>query len=153
RVDDQMVDYMRRRAIPGPWPAGERILVCVDDDPASLRLVRTARRLADMLDARWTAAYIELPRHYRLDDAAKDRIAAALRLAEQPGGEAVPLPGTDLPEEILRYAQSHNITQIIVAKHRRGRWREMLGRSLVNELLRRSRHVAVHVMTGEAEEV
>src|SRR4030042_6594860 len=29
RVDDQMLDYMERRAIPGPWPAGERLLVCV----------------------------------------------------------------------------------------------------------------------------
>ncbi|HTO85334.1 MAG TPA: two-component sensor histidine kinase, partial [Methylomirabilota bacterium] len=83
RVDDQMVDYMRRKAIPGPWPAGERILVCISDDPGSQRLVRAARRLADMLDARWTAAYVEMPRHYRLDDAAKDRIAAGLRLAEQ----------------------------------------------------------------------
>jgi two-component system, OmpR family, sensor histidine kinase KdpD len=151
RVDDQMVDYMRRKAIPGPWPAGERILVCIDDDPAAQGLVRTARRLADMLDARWTAVYVELPKHYRLDDAAKDRIAAALRLAEQLGGEAVTVPGTDLPEEILRYAQAHNITQIIVSKRRRGRWREMLGRSFVNELLRRSRNVAVHVMTGEVE--
>ena len=151
RVDDQMVDYMRRRAIPGPWPAGERILVCVDDDPAAQRLVRAARRLADMLDARWTAVYVELPRHYRLDDAAKDRIAAALRLAEQLGGEAVTLPGTDLPAELLRYAQSHNITQIIVGKRRRGRWREMIGRSLVTELLRRSKDVAIHVLTGEVD--
>ncbi|HEX9462100.1 MAG TPA: sensor histidine kinase KdpD [Alphaproteobacteria bacterium] len=151
RVDDQMVDYMRRKAIPGPWPAGERILVCIDDDPGAQRLVRAARRLADMLDARWSAAYVELPRHYRLGDAAKDRIAAALRLAEQLGGEAVTLPGTDLPGEILRYAQGHNITQIIVGKRRRSRWRDLIGRSFVNELLRRSKDVAIHVLTGEVE--
>ena len=29
RVDNQMVDYMRSHAIDGPWPAGERVLVCV----------------------------------------------------------------------------------------------------------------------------
>ena len=29
RVDEQMVNYMRQHAIEGPWPAGERILVCV----------------------------------------------------------------------------------------------------------------------------
>src|SRR5262249_28668442 len=29
RVDDQMRAYMRNEAIPGPWAAGERLLVCV----------------------------------------------------------------------------------------------------------------------------
>src|SRR6201999_2000560 len=29
RVDNQMVDYMRSHAIEGPWPAGDRVLVCV----------------------------------------------------------------------------------------------------------------------------
>ncbi|HTP07279.1 MAG TPA: sensor histidine kinase KdpD, partial [Anaerolineae bacterium] len=29
RVDDQMRTYMRARSIPGPWPARERLLVCV----------------------------------------------------------------------------------------------------------------------------
>jgi two-component system sensor histidine kinase KdpD len=151
RVDDQMVDYMRRKAIPGPWPAGERILVCISDDPGSQRLVRAARRLADMLDARWTAAYVEMPRHYRLDDTAKDRIAGALRLAEQLGGETVTLPGSDLPGELLRYAQTHNMTQIIIGKAQRPRWIEALRPSLVHELLRRSQNIGIYVLTGEAE--
>ena len=33
RVDDQMRSYMQTRAIPGPWPAGERLLVCVSPSP------------------------------------------------------------------------------------------------------------------------
>src|SRR5450755_4271224 len=33
RVDDQMVDYMRSHAIQGPWPAGERVLVCIEGGP------------------------------------------------------------------------------------------------------------------------
>ena len=31
RVDNQMVDYMRSRAIPGPWAAGDRVLVCIGE--------------------------------------------------------------------------------------------------------------------------
>ena len=34
RVDDQMRAYMQTRAIPGPWPANERLLVCVSPSPA-----------------------------------------------------------------------------------------------------------------------
>jgi two-component system, OmpR family, sensor histidine kinase KdpD len=33
RVDDQMRSYMRTRAIPGVWPAAERLLVCISPSP------------------------------------------------------------------------------------------------------------------------
>jgi len=47
RVDDQMRAYMHTRAIPGPWPAAERLLVCISPSPLAEKLVRTTRRLAD----------------------------------------------------------------------------------------------------------
>ncbi len=47
RVDDQMRSYMQTRAIPGPWPAAERLLVCVSPSPLSGRLIRAARCLAE----------------------------------------------------------------------------------------------------------
>src|SRR5579872_1879358 len=82
RVDEQMVNYMRAHAISGPWAAGERVLVCVDEDPNCAAVVRHARRLADQLRAPWTAAYVETARSQRLSEAERDRIANALRLAE-----------------------------------------------------------------------
>jgi two-component system sensor histidine kinase KdpD len=33
RVDDQMLAYMQTRAIPGPWAAGDSLLVCVGPGP------------------------------------------------------------------------------------------------------------------------
>src|SRR5258707_10360126 len=149
QVDDQMVDYMRQHAIAGPWPAGERILVCISAAPEAQRLVRAARRMADMLGARWHAVYVEMPSHHRLGEAARERIAAALRLAEHLGGEPVVLPGRDLPGELLQFARSHNITQIILGKSRSSRLRLLLGRSLVSEVTRRSENIAVHIITGD----
>ena len=32
RVDEQLLTHMRAHAIEGPWPAGERVLVCVSED-------------------------------------------------------------------------------------------------------------------------
>src|SRR5512135_1995222 len=61
RVDDQMRSYMETRAIPGPWPAGERLLVCISPGTVSERLIRTTRRLADQLKAEWYAVYVETP--------------------------------------------------------------------------------------------
>jgi two-component system sensor histidine kinase KdpD len=54
RVDDQLLTEMRARAIPGPWAAGERILVCVTEDPRAAGLVRYAKRVADRLRAPWS---------------------------------------------------------------------------------------------------
>ena len=45
RVDEQLLEQMQARAISGPWAAGERILVCVSEDPRSVGLVRYAKRL------------------------------------------------------------------------------------------------------------
>src|SRR6185295_4746708 len=68
RVDEQLLEQMQARAIPGPWAAGERILVCVSDDRRSPGLVRYAKRLADRLRAQWTALYIETVRGQQLDE-------------------------------------------------------------------------------------
>ena len=137
RVDDQMVDYMRQHAIAGPWPAGERIMVCVSAAPEAQQLVRAGRRMADIMGARWSAVYVEMPKHHRLSEAARERIAAALRLAEHLGGEAVVLPGRDLPGELLHFARRQNITQIILGKSRGGRLRGA-GSSVCQRLLGRN---------------
>src|SRR3981189_609878 len=35
RVDEQLLTHMQANAIAGPWAAGERILVCISEDPRS----------------------------------------------------------------------------------------------------------------------
>ncbi|HEY0351768.1 MAG TPA: histidine kinase, partial [Gemmatimonadales bacterium] len=93
RVDEQLLTHMQANAIAGPWAAGERILVCLSEDPRSAGLVRYARRLADRLHAPWTAVSIETRRSLQLTDEQRDRLADTLRLAEALGGEALTIPG------------------------------------------------------------
>ena len=57
RVDEQLLTHMQANAIAGPWAAGERILVCVSEDPRAAGLVRYTKRLADRLHAPWTACH------------------------------------------------------------------------------------------------
>ena len=40
RVDEQLLTHMRAHAIDGPWPAGERVLVCVSEDPRAAQSCR-----------------------------------------------------------------------------------------------------------------
>ena len=59
RVDEQLLTEMQAHAIAGPWAAGERILVCISEDPRAAGLVRYAKRLSDRLHAPFTALYVE----------------------------------------------------------------------------------------------
>jgi two-component system sensor histidine kinase KdpD len=152
RVDDQMLTYMQAHAISGPWAAGERILVCVNEHPSSAGLIRYARRAADRLQARWVALYVETPRYHQLSEAQRDRVAQTLRLAERLGATAVTLPGRDIAADLLGYARANNITQIIIGKSRRSRWFELLHGSVVNALVRQSGNIGIQVLAAEATE-
>ena len=56
-----LIERMQAQAIEGPWAAGERILACIGPDPISPTVVRTAKRLADLMDAPWIAVTVERP--------------------------------------------------------------------------------------------
>jgi two-component system sensor histidine kinase KdpD len=124
RVDDQLLSEMQAHAISGPWAAGERILVCVSEDRRCAGLVRYTKRLADRLHGPWTALYVEGRRATQLTEEERDRIADTLRLAEALGGEAMTLPAGDrgIAEDVTRYAQANNVTQIVIGKSARSRW-------------------------------
>ena len=75
RVDDQMLDYMGKRVIPGPWrPTAERLLVCISPGAISERLIRSARRLADGLSPEWYAIFVETPGQTRMSTEQHDRV-------------------------------------------------------------------------------
>lgn len=152
RVDDQMRDYMRAHSIPGPWPAQDRIMVCVSESVFSPRLVRAAKRRADRRRVEWLAVYIETPRHYRLSEHERDRIAKTLRLAEQLGGEAVTIGGQNVAEDLIRYAQSRNVTEFIIGKSLHSRWHEIFRGSVVHDLIRKSGDIDVYVISGEEKD-
>src|SRR5471032_2871384 len=115
RVDEQLLTHMQANAIPGPWAAGERILVCLSEDPRAAGLVRYAKRLADRLHGPWNALYVEGRRSLQLSEEDRDRIADTLRLAEALGGEAITIPSADghIVDSVIAYSHSNNVTQII----------------------------------------
>src|ERR1700681_49362 len=116
RVDDQLLSHMQAHAIPGPWAAGERVLVCISEDPRSAGLIRYTKRVSDRLHAPWTALYVETQRSLQLSEEERDRIADTLRLAERLGGEATTIPVglRRIANDVVGFAQQQNVPQIII---------------------------------------
>ena len=151
RVDDQMRAYMQTQSIPGPWPAGERLLVCVSPGALSERLIRTARRLADELNAEWIAIFVETPQQAKLSQAQRDRIAQMLQLSEELGAKSISLPGQSVAETIIDYARRHNVTKIIIGKPRRSRWSEFVHGSIADDLIQASGSIDVYLVNSDVE--
>lgn len=155
RVGAQVQVERASRGDARPWATNERILVCVGPSPLSARVVRTARRMAAAAQADWIAISVESP---GLSDQAMAQIRRNLKLAERLGAETTILSGERFADEVLTYAVQRNITKIVIGKPQRQgagvlpiRLIEWLRGSPVDELIRRSGEIDVHVVKGEGE--
>ncbi len=148
RVDNQMLEYMKTRSIPGPWPVGEYLLVCIGPGPLAERLIRTARRQADRINARWCALYVETPAHHRLSQKAKEQVDRSLQLAEKLGATTASVFGLNVANTALEYARQHNVTRIIIGKTLRPRWQEYVFGSVVDQLIHNSGPIDVYVISS-----
>ncbi|HEY1750802.1 MAG TPA: sensor histidine kinase KdpD [Caulobacteraceae bacterium] len=146
-VDDELIGAMRRAGVAGPWAAGERILVLVAGDGMADQLVRSGRRLAEMMDAPWTVATVERPARPPPSAAALARINDAMKLAEQLGAPTVVLTADDITGAVADYCGKNNVTQLVIGKSRDSLWREALRRSFAAAMMRRAEGVALHIVT------
>lgn len=151
RVDSQMVRYMQAKAIPGPWPVGDRILVCLSSHPLGERLIRSGRRLADDLNADWHAVFVETPGHLRMPAENRLRIRQNLHLAEELGAQVTTITHTSVAEAVIQFAREHNVTKIIAGKPLRPRWFEVIRGTVIDQIIRHSGRIDVYVISEEAE--
>lgn len=150
RVDDQMHAYMQARAIAGPWAATERLLVCASESALGERLVRSARHLADELDAEWFMVHVQTQAPHSM--AQQERLARTMRLAEELGAKVQTLSAPSVVPAIVEFARKHNITKIVAGKPYRPHWRELVHGSVVDQLIHMSGKIDVYVISGEAAE-
>jgi two-component system, OmpR family, sensor histidine kinase KdpD len=116
KMDTELLNYMRAKAISGPWPAGERLMVCIAPSPYAKQLLRKGYSIAKDAHAEWYAAYVSTPALKEMSDKDKAYIAEALNLAEELGAKIATLSGTDVANEILRFAREYNINHIVIGK-------------------------------------
>ena len=128
RVDAEMLAWMQAHAVKGPWPAEERLLVCINEAPVARSLVRAGKRMAERARLPWIVATVTTPRHEAMPAETRAVPAEALRLAETLGAETVVLQAeSNIAAELLRYARQRNVSRLVVGRpNARGSWRQRL---------------------------
>ncbi|MCY0987989.1 sensor histidine kinase KdpD [Nannocystis sp. ILAH1] len=149
RVDSDVHAYRRAHGISTTWAMSERILVCIGPSQNGPRLVRAAARMAAGLRAEWIALHVETPRLALVRVTGRGTLAETIRLAESLGAEVVNIGGESIGERILEYARARNVTRLVVGKPSQPRWRELLGGSVLDTLVRGSGAIDVHVISGD----
>ncbi|MGB5076530.1 MAG: sensor histidine kinase KdpD [Sphingorhabdus sp.] len=145
-IDQQMLTHVRLVGDAGNWAAGERIIVAVGDQPGSEALIRATKRLADAMHATWTAVTVETPRSATLSEQARARVAKALKLAAEMGASLATIPAATVTEGLRAQIVEAKATAVVIGKSRRSWWFELRHGSIVDQLVRGSEGIAVHVM-------
>ena len=148
RVDAEMQEFKSRYAITRVLPVRDRLMVGITASPHSQRLIRATLRLATSLRCEWITLYVQTPEHEKLPEDQKARIIDTLRLAERLGGETAVVTGQNVPEEMLRYARSRNVTKIVLGKPSRPGWKELVFGSTVNAIARHSGEIDLYVISA-----
>lgn len=148
-VDGHARDHLRQHSLAGPWPAGERLLVCVGPSPYSERLVRATKRLADSMSATWIALHVDTG---RTSPAESERVDRHLQLAQRLGAEVVTQTSHSLVDQVLETAAAKNVTKVVTGRTpHMTPLHALFSPSLADAVLRGARGVDVLVLAGEDE--
>ena len=151
KMGAELLNYMRAKAISGPWAAGETMMVCIGANPYAAQLLRRAYSIAKDANAEWYAVYVSTPSLKELSQKEKLYLTEALNLAEELGAKVTTLTGTDVAGEIVRFAREHNITRVVIGKPRRSRLAGFFRAGPVPRLLRAPAQFEVQLVTPVME--
>ena len=79
----------------------EHILVCLSAAPSNKKIIDTAAKMANALQARFTALYVRTGT--KSEDLDKEKLEEHIRYAENLGAEIVMTHGENIPVQIAEY--------------------------------------------------
>jgi two-component system, OmpR family, sensor histidine kinase KdpD len=141
-VDRQLESYLRLKGIQSTWGTQERILVCMTPRANAARMLASGRRNADRFHGELFAIYVMQANLTAEDHMALER---NVTLARAQNAHVETLNGTDPVPTILDYARAHGVTQIFVGHNLRRGWRNRLGGTPLDRLIRDAEEMDVRV--------
>jgi two-component system, OmpR family, sensor histidine kinase KdpD len=134
RVDESLEQYVVDHKIEGTWRTEDRALVCVTPSEFAKTLVRRGYRFAGRFKGTFLTVFVRTP-GARLGSRDEALLEEVFALSRDLGGKVVEPSGESVATEILRLADEHRASHIIVGQSYRTRARRLLGGSVVDDLL------------------
>ncbi|MCX9146029.1 sensor histidine kinase [Erythrobacter sp. WG] len=152
-VDRRLLDELALTGAEGDFTVGERLLVAISAGKGGAQVVRHAKRLADLAHAPWTAVVVESGGARSIAGQQREQLAENLALASSLGASLLTVAATDVAQALVDEARNLRASQIVIGKSRRSRWFEWRHGSVAQDVIRKARGVAVHVVPlDEADE-
>ncbi len=143
RVEGQLEGAFAGRSLP---LVTDRVLVLVDDSPASIRAIRRAAKLASAFHASLIAVVVETPSsEHRSFDRSRD-LQEAVDDALDLGAEVVRVEAPDVATGLLQAAEDRRATQVVLPHRELTGLQRLRERSLVDRVLERLPDVEVHAV-------
>lgn len=127
----------------------EKVMVCMASRGSAAKLLRTAARIVGRYAYRdWYAVYVETPKEEpgRIDPKTYAILQENVRLAETLGANVVKLKGSNVADELLKFARENEISHVIFGQSARSRWQIIWRGSVINRFLKEVKDAAVHVI-------
>ena len=124
-TDEELLEHLRRHAAQDVWETCERVMVAVSTHPGTDGLLRRAARMASRLKADLDVVHVETSDGTRPSD--RPAIGKLRQLATDIGARWYEVQDDDPAKAIARFAQQHQITQIVIGSSQRSRWQQLTG--------------------------
>jgi two-component system sensor histidine kinase KdpD len=141
-VDQQLEEYLRQHGLQSSWGTQERILVCMTPRANAAKMLASGRRNADRFHGELFAIYVTQD---NLTDEDRMALERNVTLARAQQAHVETLEGKDAIRTILDYARSRGMTQIFVGHNLRRGWRDRLGGTPLDRLIRDAEGLDVRV--------
>jgi two-component system sensor histidine kinase KdpD len=152
-VDRRLSSQLELSGERADFVSGERLLVAVSPGRGGARVVRQAKRMADLLHAPWTAVVVESGNARAVPGGQREQLADNLALASSLGASLMTVAADDVGQALVDQAKELRASQIVIGKSRRSRWFEWRHGSIAQDVIRRAKSVTVHVVPlDEADE-
>lgn len=103
----------RHQAVSGPR---DHILVCLSSSPSNARIIRSAARMAQAFDGRFTALYVETPDSGDMSESNQNRLQENMRLANRLGADIQSVYGENIAGQIGEYARVCHVSKIVIGR-------------------------------------
>ena len=133
RVESDVQVYRIEKSISKVWKTDSSLLACIGPRAGAEHIIRSAARLAKQLNTEWHAIYIETPELQRLPSAQREQILKTLKLGEDLGATTAILTSSNIAQETVKYARSHNFSKVIIGRsHTRWPWQTSHLKNIAN---------------------